>query len=56
MAKKLSDKKIAFLVANEGAEQVELVEPRKAVEEAGAETDLARPAGWRREPGPAAHE
>src|SRR5688572_295507 len=32
----LSDKKVAFLVSNEGAEQVELTDPWKAVEEAGA--------------------
>jgi len=37
MAGELSGKKIAFLAAD-GVEQVELVEPRKAVEEAGAET------------------
>ena len=43
MAESLSNKKIAFLVANEGVEQVELVEPRKAIEEAGAETDLIAP-------------
>jgi protease I len=36
----LQNKKIAFLVANEGVEQVELTEPRKAVEQAGAETEL----------------
>jgi protease I len=35
----LQGKKIAFL-ATDGVEQVELVEPRKAVEEAGAETVL----------------
>jgi protease I len=43
VAESLSNKKIAFLVANEGVEQVELVEPRKAIEEAGAETDLIAP-------------
>jgi protease I len=37
--KTLEGKKIAFL-ATDGVEQVELVEPRKAVEEAGAETVL----------------
>ena len=36
---KLDGKKIAFL-ATDGVEQVELTEPRKAVEEAGAETEL----------------
>ena len=40
MANELKGKKIAILVANKGIEQVELVEPRKAVEEAGAETEL----------------
>src|SRR5579863_2927996 len=39
MAGELSGKKVAFLAAD-GVEQVELVEPRKAVEEAGAETAL----------------
>ena len=43
MAEELKGKRIAFLVANEGIEQVELTEPRKAVEEAGAETDLIAP-------------
>jgi protease I len=37
---KLDGKKIAILVANEGIEQVELTEPRKAVEGEGAETEL----------------
>jgi protease I len=36
---KLDGKKIAFL-ATDGVEQVELTEPRKAVEQEGAETDL----------------
>ena len=40
MADELNGKKVAILVANEGAEQVELTEPRKAVEDAGAEVDL----------------
>jgi protease I len=35
MANQLSGKRVAFLVANEGIEQVELTEPWKAVEEAG---------------------
>jgi protease I len=43
MADELRGKRIAFLVANEGIEQVELVEPRQAIEEAGAETDLIAP-------------
>jgi protease I len=36
----LKDKKIAFLVANEGVEQVELTEPWKAVEQAGGKPEL----------------
>jgi protease I len=44
MSDKLSGKRIAFLVANEGVEQVELVEPAKAVREAEAEVDLIAPA------------
>jgi protease I len=40
MADKLNGKKIAFLVANEGVEQVELTEPWKAVEQAGAQPEL----------------
>src|SRR3954449_3291226 len=43
MANDLQGKRIAILVANEGIEQVELVEPRKALQEAGAETDLIAP-------------
>ena len=43
MAGELSGKKIAFLVAQEGIEEVELTKPREAVEEAGAETDLIAP-------------
>src|SRR6476661_4918408 len=40
MATSLSGKKIAFLVAPEGVEQVELAEPWKAVEEAGGKPEL----------------
>jgi protease I len=40
MAQSLQGKKIAFLVANEGVEQVELTEPWKAVEKAGGEPQL----------------
>src|SRR5205823_4914566 len=43
MAENLSGKRIAFLVANEGAEQVELTRPWEAVKEAGAEADLIAP-------------
>jgi len=39
----LHGKRIAFLTANEGVEQVELTEPLKAVREAGAETELLAP-------------
>jgi protease I len=35
MSETLNDRTIAFLVSNEGAEQVELTEPWKAVEKAG---------------------
>jgi protease I len=40
MADKLSGKRIAFLVAHEGVEQVELTEPWKAVENAGGTPEL----------------
>ncbi len=43
MSDRLQDKKIAFLMANEGVEQVELTEPLQAVREAGAETELLAP-------------
>jgi protease I len=43
MAGELSGKKVAFLVAQEGIEEVELIKPREAVEEAGAETHLIAP-------------
>jgi len=43
MADDLQGKKIAFVVANEGAEQVELTRPLEAVREAGAETELIAP-------------
>lgn len=50
MEKKLNGKKVAILVAD-GFEQVELTEPRKALEEAGAKTEIVSPAdevvqGW----------
>src|SRR2546423_10893112 len=46
----LTGKKVAILVAD-GFEQVEMTEPRRALQEAGAETDLISPAkgkvkGW----------
>ena len=40
MANELQGKRIAFLMANEGVEQVEYFEPRKAVEEAGADVEV----------------
>src|SRR3954449_12459109 len=43
MADELQGKKIAFVVANEGAEQIELTRPWEAVREAGAETELVAP-------------
>ena len=43
MSDRLQGKKIAFLTANEGVEQIELTEPMKAVQEAGAETELLAP-------------
>lgn len=43
MSDRLQGKKIAFLTANEGVEQVELVEPLKAVREAGAVAELLAP-------------
>src|SRR5918911_5002225 len=39
MAQTLNGKKVA-IVATDGVEQVELVEPRKALEEAGAQVEL----------------
>ena len=39
----LQGKKVAFLVANEGIEQVELTEPWKAVEQAGGSPTLVAP-------------
>ncbi|HEY8465575.1 MAG TPA: type 1 glutamine amidotransferase domain-containing protein [Solirubrobacterales bacterium] len=40
----LSGKRVAFLTANEGVEQVELERPWQAAEEAGAELELVAPA------------
>ena len=50
MAQSLAGLKVAILVA-EGFEQVELTEPRKALESAGAQTSIVSPAkdqvqGW----------
>ena len=43
MAENLQGKKIAFLMANEGVEQVELTRPLEAVKDAGAEAELIAP-------------
>ncbi|MGX7677561.1 type 1 glutamine amidotransferase domain-containing protein [Jatrophihabitans sp. DSM 45814] len=43
MTEPLSGRKIAFLVANEGIEQSELVEPWTAIEEAGGQPVLIAP-------------
>lgn len=50
MPNRLDNKKVAILVAD-GFEQVELLEPRKALEQAGAKTEVVSPAkgkvkGW----------
>jgi protease I len=42
MSDKLKNKRIAIL-ATDGVEQVELIEPQKALEEAGAQTDVISP-------------
>lgn len=43
MSDELNGKRVAFLLANEGVEQVELTEPLQAVREAGAEAELLAP-------------
>jgi protease I len=43
MANELSGQRIAFLIANEGAEQVELTQPWQAVREAGGTPELLAP-------------
>src|SRR3954447_2903323 len=43
MANELQGKRIAILTANEGVEQVEYTEPRKALEQAGATVELLAP-------------
>ncbi len=45
MPEQLKGKRIAFLMANEGVEQIELMEPLEAVREAGAEADILAPEG-----------
>jgi len=43
MSDALNGKRVAFLFANEGVEQVEFTEPLQAVREAGAEAELLAP-------------
>ena len=43
MAERIEGKRVAFLVANEGVEQVELTRPWEAVREAGGEPELIAP-------------
>ena len=43
MPNELQHQTVAFLVANEGVEQIELTKPLEAVREAGAEVDLLAP-------------
>jgi protease I len=43
MSDELNGKRVAFLVANEGIEQIELTSPWEAVEEAGGEPELIAP-------------
>jgi protease I len=43
MASELNGRTVAFLVAQEGVEEVELTKPREAVEQAGARTHLLAP-------------
>ena len=43
MADELRDKRIAFLVANEGVEERELTEPLAAVRSAGARAEVLAP-------------
>ena len=43
MANELQGRRIAFVIANEGAEQVELTEPWQAVQDAGGSPELLAP-------------
>lgn len=45
MADEIRGKKIAFLMADEGVEQIELTRPWEAVEQAGGEPELISPGG-----------
>lgn len=44
MAREITGKKVAILVTH-GFEQIEMTEPRKALQDAGADTDLIAPEG-----------
>ncbi len=43
MSERIEGKKVAFLVANEGVEQIELTSPWKAIEGAGGDPELIAP-------------
>jgi protease I len=43
MSEEIQGKRVAFLVANEGAEQIELTSPWQAIEQAGGEPELIAP-------------
>jgi protease I len=45
MGEQLKGKRVAFLMANEGVEQVELTAPLEAVREAGADAEILAPEG-----------
>jgi protease I len=45
MSDELEGKKVAFLVANEGIEQVELEQPWQAIKDAGGQPELIAPEG-----------
>src|SRR5215213_3443938 len=43
MSEQIEGKRVAFLVANEGVEQVELTSPWETIEQAGGEPELVAP-------------
>ena len=43
MGEELTNERVAFLMANEGVEQIELTRPLEAVRAAGAEAELIAP-------------
>jgi protease I len=47
MSERIEGKRVAFLAANEGVEQVELIRPWEAVEQAGGEPELIAPESGR---------